>query len=96
MATTAAACSPAAITLTSCSTPSAPVSPTFPARRSARGRSAHACHPERLLSRARDLLLVCAVALITTPAFAGGLEQLQAFVDGAKSGRATMGSRFRY
>jgi outer membrane lipoprotein carrier protein len=29
------------------------------------------------------------LVLLATPAFAGGLEQLQAFIDGAKGGRAT-------
>jgi outer membrane lipoprotein carrier protein len=50
-------------------------------------------HPERGISRARDLLLcsfmMLAFALVATSAFAGGLEQLQAFLDGAKTGRAT-------
>jgi outer membrane lipoprotein carrier protein len=38
---------------------------------------------------ALQLAAACALALFSNGAFAGGLEQLQAFLDGAKTGRAT-------
>lgn len=42
-----------------------------------------------MLARNAARTLACIVAFAASGAFAGGLEELQAFVDGAKTGRAT-------
>src|SRR5512144_3156288 len=72
----ASASSRVATTRAWCSIGSATASPTSRA-------------PISVLARNAARALACIVAFAASGAFAGGLEELQAFVDGAKTGRAT-------